>query len=153
MTPSEAAIIRHIRFHKLIQEKECLDGTVPRCDHALRVVHALSRIGVRGRGAFSSSWRQKPYSVEALKENGYDPASRTVTLMLHTFVGKSDDEVRALAAAFEAYTHAGERRAQVVRDVVADADGDVAAVAVHIGALPKPAPDIADLLFQFLNRS
>lgn len=33
---------------------------------------------------------------EALKENGFDPASRTVTLMLHTFVGKSDDEVREL---------------------------------------------------------
>jgi hypothetical protein len=26
----------------------------------------LSRIGIRGRGAFSSQWRQKPYSVEAL---------------------------------------------------------------------------------------
>ncbi len=30
----------------------------------------FSRIGIRGRGAFSSTWRQKPYSVEALKENG-----------------------------------------------------------------------------------
>ncbi len=30
----------------------------------------FNRIGIRGRGAFSSSWRQKPYSVEALKENG-----------------------------------------------------------------------------------
>ena len=29
----------------------------------------ISRIGIRGRGAFSSSWRQKPYSVEALTEN------------------------------------------------------------------------------------
>jgi hypothetical protein len=28
----------------------------------------FSRIGIRGRGAFSSQWRQKPYSVEALDE-------------------------------------------------------------------------------------
>lgn len=28
----------------------------------------ISRVGVRGRGAFSSQWRQKPYSVEALNE-------------------------------------------------------------------------------------
>lgn len=29
----------------------------------------VSRIGIRGRGAFSSQWRQKPYSVEALDES------------------------------------------------------------------------------------
>ncbi len=29
----------------------------------------ISRVGVRGRGAFSSQWRQKPYSVEALDEH------------------------------------------------------------------------------------
>lgn len=29
-----------------------------------------SQIGIRGRGAFSSSWRQKPYSVEAWTETG-----------------------------------------------------------------------------------
>ncbi|MES2466214.1 MAG: CotH kinase family protein [Verrucomicrobiota bacterium] len=29
-----------------------------------------SRIGLRGRGAFSSSWRQKPYSVEAMDASG-----------------------------------------------------------------------------------
>ena len=28
----------------------------------------ISRIGIRGRGAFSSTWRQKPYSVEALND-------------------------------------------------------------------------------------
>ena len=30
----------------------------------------LSTVGIRGRGAFSSSWRQKPYSVEAIDETG-----------------------------------------------------------------------------------
>jgi CotH kinase protein/Fn3 associated/Lamin Tail Domain/Concanavalin A-like lectin/glucanases superfamily/Immunoglobulin I-set domain/Chitobiase/beta-hexosaminidase C-terminal domain/Bacterial TSP3 repeat len=30
----------------------------------------FSTIGIRGRGAFSSQWRQKPYSVEAVDENG-----------------------------------------------------------------------------------
>lgn len=30
----------------------------------------FSRIGIRGRGAFSSTWRQKPYSVEAESETG-----------------------------------------------------------------------------------
>lgn len=29
----------------------------------------ISRIGIRGRGAFSSTWRQKPYSVEAWDES------------------------------------------------------------------------------------
>jgi len=29
-----------------------------------------STIGIRGRGAFSSTWRQKPYSVEAIDESG-----------------------------------------------------------------------------------
>ena len=29
-----------------------------------------STIGIRGRGAFSSSWQQKPYSVEAIDESG-----------------------------------------------------------------------------------
>ena len=30
----------------------------------------FSTVGLRGRGAFSSSWRQKPYSVEAVDESG-----------------------------------------------------------------------------------
>ena len=30
----------------------------------------LSQIAIRGRGAFSSSWRQKPYAVEAVTETG-----------------------------------------------------------------------------------
>ncbi len=29
-----------------------------------------SRIGIRGRGAYSTEWRQKPYSVEAMDEEG-----------------------------------------------------------------------------------
>jgi hypothetical protein len=30
----------------------------------------IGRMGIRGRGAFSSEWRQKPYSVEAIDETG-----------------------------------------------------------------------------------
>lgn len=30
----------------------------------------ISRVGIRGRGAHSSDWRQKPYSVEAMDEAG-----------------------------------------------------------------------------------
>ena len=30
----------------------------------------FSLVGIRGRGAFSSQWRQKPFSVEAIEENG-----------------------------------------------------------------------------------
>lgn len=32
--------------------------------------HMTSQIGIRGRGAYSSTWRQKPYSVEAWTETG-----------------------------------------------------------------------------------
>lgn len=34
----------------------------------------------------------------ALAENGYDPASRKVAVMLHTFIGASDEEARATAS-------------------------------------------------------
>src|SRR5439155_26363221 len=37
------------------------------------------------------------------------------------------------------------------RDVVADANGDVAAVAVHVGALPETASDVTDLEFEVVN--
>jgi hypothetical protein len=30
----------------------------------------ISRTGIRGRGAFSSTWSQKPYSMEVWDENG-----------------------------------------------------------------------------------
>lgn len=32
----------------------------------------LSAIGIRGRGSFSVTWRQKPYAVQAVNENGDD---------------------------------------------------------------------------------
>ncbi len=35
-----------------------------------QVPQMLSRVGIRGRGAYSSEWRQKPYSVEAMDEAG-----------------------------------------------------------------------------------
>jgi hypothetical protein len=43
----------------------------------------FSRIGIRGRGAFSSTWRQKPYSVEALKENGDERSISPLGLPAH----------------------------------------------------------------------
>ena len=36
-------------------------------------------------------------------------------------------------------------------EVLADADGDVAAVAIHVGALPQAAAHVADLQFQLVN--
>lgn len=36
---------------------------------------------------------------QSLKDNGFDPASRTVSVMLHTYVGKSSDEVRKIVEA------------------------------------------------------
>ncbi len=41
------------------------------------------RIGIRGRGAFSSTWRQKPYSVEAMKENGEEAEVSPLGLNAH----------------------------------------------------------------------
>ena len=38
--------------------------------------HMFSRIGIRGRGAFSTTWRQKPYSVEAWQDE--DDSERKV---------------------------------------------------------------------------
>ncbi len=38
-----------------------------------------------------------------------------------------------------------DERGRAEDDVLADADGDVAAVAVHVSALPEPAADVADL--------
>ncbi len=43
----------------------------------------ISRIGVRGRGAFSSQWRQKPYSVEALDEHEGERAVSPLGLPSH----------------------------------------------------------------------
>ena len=36
--------------------------------------------------------------------------------------------------------------------VLADPDGDVAAVAVHVGALPHAAADVADLELELVDR-
>ena len=43
----------------------------------------VSRIGIRGRGAFSSQWRQKPYSVEALDESDGERAVSPLGLPSH----------------------------------------------------------------------
>lgn len=43
----------------------------------------VSRIGIRGRGAFSSTWRQKPYSVEALDESDGERAVSPLGLPSH----------------------------------------------------------------------
>ena len=42
-----------------------------------------STIGIRGRGAFSSSWRQKPYSVEATDESGGERSVSPLGLPSH----------------------------------------------------------------------
>ena len=47
----------------------------------------------------------------------------------------------------------GNQRGRAEDDVLADADGDVAAVAVHVGALPEPAADVADLQLQLVDRA
>jgi hypothetical protein len=44
----------------------------------------LSAIGIRGRGAFSSQWRQKPYSVEAIDEHGEERNVSPLGLPAHS---------------------------------------------------------------------
>ncbi|MBP7948610.1 MAG: CotH kinase family protein [Verrucomicrobiales bacterium] len=43
-----------------------------------------SQIGIRGRGAFSSSWRQKPYAVEAWNETGGEKAASVLNMPEHS---------------------------------------------------------------------
>ena len=43
----------------------------------------VSTIGIRGRGAFSSEWRQKPYSVEAIDEAGEEREVGPLDLPAH----------------------------------------------------------------------
>jgi hypothetical protein len=43
-----------------------------------------SQIGIRGRGAFSSSWRQKPYAVEAWTETGGEKDVPVLTMPEHS---------------------------------------------------------------------
>lgn len=43
----------------------------------------ISTVGIRGRGAFSSQWRQKPYSVEALDEDGAERAVDPLGMPAH----------------------------------------------------------------------
>jgi len=44
----------------------------------------FSRIGIRGRGAFSTQWRQKPYSVEAVDENNEEQDVAPLDLPPHS---------------------------------------------------------------------
>ncbi len=43
----------------------------------------ISPVGIRGRGAFSSQWRQKPFSVEAVDEEGAESAVKPLGLPAH----------------------------------------------------------------------
>lgn len=43
-----------------------------------------SQIGIRGRGAFSSTWRQKPYAVEAWTETGGEKEVPVLTMPAHS---------------------------------------------------------------------
>ncbi len=48
-------------------------ATFEKIDGLSRLTHPpqmLSLVGIRGRGAYSTEWRQKPYSVEAMDEEG-----------------------------------------------------------------------------------
>ncbi len=54
-----------------VPRQDAVWATFERNDGASAFTNApqmFSRIGIRGRGAFSSQWRQKPYSVEAINE-------------------------------------------------------------------------------------
>ncbi|MCP4456160.1 MAG: hypothetical protein GY809_32280, partial [Planctomycetes bacterium] len=44
----------------------------------------FSRIGIRGRGAFSTQWREKPYSVEAVDEDNEERAVSPLSLPAHS---------------------------------------------------------------------
>ena len=44
----------------------------------------VSQIAIRGRGAFSSSWRQKPYAVEAVTETGGERDVPVLTMPEHS---------------------------------------------------------------------
>lgn len=48
------------------------------------VPQMVSQIGIRGRGAFSSTWRQKPYSVEAWTETGGNKDVPVLTMPEHS---------------------------------------------------------------------
>lgn len=65
---------------------------------------AWKEAGKKGMNIFTELLVQKrPYLErgikeyrESLKENGFDPASRRVTLMLHTFIGNEGEDVRKI---------------------------------------------------------
>jgi hypothetical protein len=44
----------------------------------------VNQIGIRGRGAFSSSWRQKPYAVETWTETGAEKDVKVLTMPAHS---------------------------------------------------------------------
>ncbi len=44
----------------------------------------MSMVGIRGRGAYSSQWRQKPFSVEAMNEDGSGRAVNPLGMPEHT---------------------------------------------------------------------
>lgn len=58
---------------KQVPRQSAVWATFDRVDGASTLTNApdmFHLIGIRGRGAFSSQWRQKPYSVEGMNEHG-----------------------------------------------------------------------------------
>jgi hypothetical protein len=80
-----------------------------------RTPDLFSRIGIRGRGAFSSSWRQKPYSVEALNEDDGErdvsplglPAHADWVLYFPDADSNKDPAMLFNTFAYELYQHFG----------------------------------------------
>lgn len=71
---------------KQVPRQDALWATFERNGGASAFTNApqmVSRIGIRGRGAFSSTWRQKPFSVEALNESDGERAVSPLGLPSH----------------------------------------------------------------------
>ena len=94
-------VIQYI-YQKYGRERAALAATVItyRTRSALRDVGRALGLGleqIESLVAAVAAWRRhSEITAQHLREAGFDPAEGKVTLMLHTFVGKSNEEVREL---------------------------------------------------------
>lgn len=73
----------------------------------------FSRIGIRGRGAYSSSWKQKPYSVEAMDSAGAENEVDVLGMPAHSdwiFYYPDPDETRDPTMLFNTFVYDLSRR-------------------------------------------
>ncbi|RYD28512.1 MAG: hypothetical protein EOP86_23010, partial [Verrucomicrobiaceae bacterium] len=73
----------------------------------------FSSIGIRGRGAFSSSWKQKPYSVEAMDAGGAEREVPVLDMPAHSdwiFYFPDPDESRDPTLLFNTFVYDLSRR-------------------------------------------